>query len=79
MPRLGYIVYVLLSVLFLATLATPVHSQRDRYRVEDELRRLSLDAQRAYDNLALDRAERALADAIRIIDRDGVNSRSEER
>ncbi|MBV71718.1 MAG: hypothetical protein CMH52_10295 [Myxococcales bacterium] len=59
-----------------ALLLQPAFGQRNAFEAESEIQRKLRSAQRAYDNLELERAERAIDDAVRLIDRFGIESRT---
>jgi tetratricopeptide (TPR) repeat protein len=70
-----------LTLAFLITFgfAVPGYAQRGSYEAEEQIQRALRTAQRAYDNLELERSERSVAEAIRIIERLGTSSRQSER
>ncbi|MEE2757636.1 MAG: hypothetical protein VYA30_13355 [Myxococcota bacterium] len=52
------------------------YSQRNAFEAESEIQRKLRSAQRAYDNLELERSERSVDDAVRLIERFGIESRT---
>ena len=65
------------AILLIALVSIPtesVHAQRNAFEAERKVGRLLRQAQRSYDNLELSRAQTAIDEAIKLIERFGVDS-----